>query len=118
MSIQPLGPQGEDHAVAYLLDHGYRILHRNYKHGHLEIDIVARDGPELVFVEVKARSNLQYGAPEYFVTETKQERLRRAAQAYIEQWVSGLVTCRFDVIAVIERDGSTEVRHLKNAFWG
>lgn len=118
MSIQPLGPQGEDLAVAYLLDRHYRILQRNYTYGHLEIDIVAMDGPELVFVEVKARSNFQYGEPEYFVTEGKQEKLRRAAQAYIERWISGLVTCRFDVIAIAERNGATEVRHLKNAFWG
>lgn len=118
MGIQPLGPEGEDLAVAYLLDHQYRILQRNYAYGHLEIDIIAMDGEELVFVEVKARSNFQYGEPEYFVTESKQEKLRRAAQAYIEGRVSGLVTCRFDVIAIAERDGTTEIRHLKNAFWG
>jgi putative endonuclease len=118
MPIQPLGPRGEDLAVAYLLDHHYRILHRNYRHGHLEIDVVAMDGSELVFVEVKARSSFQYGEPEYFVTEAKQERLRRAAQAYVEERVTGLVPCRFDVIAIAERDGTTEVRHLKNAFEG
>lgn len=118
MSNQTLGPQGEDLAVAYLLDQRYRILHRNYRYGHLEIDIVAMDGAELVFVEVKARSTFQYGEPEYFVTDSKQEKLRRAAQAYLEQQVRGLVTCRFDVVAIAERNGATEVRHLKNAFWG
>ncbi|MCU0453044.1 MAG: YraN family protein [Bacteroidetes bacterium] len=118
MSTQPLGPQGEDLAVAYLLEHHYRILQRNYRYGHLEIDIVAMEGPELVFVEVKARSNFQYGEPEYFVTDSKQEKLRRAAQAYVEERVLGLVTCRFDVIAIAERAGRTEVRHLKDAFRG
>ncbi len=118
MEAQTLGLRGEDLAVAYLREHGYRIVVRNYRYHHLEVDIVAMDGDELVFVEVKARSSFQYGDPEYFVTESKQEKLRRAARAYIEDRVTGLVSCRFDVIAIAERGGKPEVRHLKHAFRG
>lgn len=118
MGSSTLGPRGEDLAVSYLVERGYRILRRNYRYQHLEIDLVAADGQELVFIEVKARSSAQYGDPEYFVTDSKQHKLRQAALAYVQQEVQGLVTCRFDVIAILERDGETEVRHLRDAFRG
>lgn len=113
-----LGVLGEDIAVAHLRELGYRILDRNYRFGPLEIDIIARDGAELVFVEVKSRSSFRYGNPEYSVTESKQKKLRTAARAYIQCRVHELIPCRFDVIAIAEREGRTEVRHLKNAFRG
>ncbi|MEK6649874.1 MAG: YraN family protein [Bacteroidota bacterium] len=118
MKLIDLGELGEDIAAAHLSELGYRIISRNYRYGPFEIDIIARDGPELVFVEVKARSSFTYGDPEYFVTESKQEKLRRAARAYIQFHVRELIPCRFDVIAIAEREGRTEVRHLKNAFRG
>lgn len=117
-SDRALGERGEDLAAAFLEQQGYHILRRNYRYKHLEIDIVARDGSELVFVEVKARSSFRYGDPEYFVTESKQRKLRQAAEAYVQLQVRELIPCRFDVIAIAERDGRTEVRHLKNAFRG
>lgn len=118
MKLIKLGEVGEDLAAAYLCERGYLIVARNYRYRHLEIDIVARDGPELVFVEVKARSSFRYGDPEYFVTESKQRKLRQAAEAYVQLQVRELIPCRFDVIAIAEREGRTEIRHLKNAFRG
>ncbi len=118
MELIDLGELGEDIAAAHLRELGYRILDRNYRFGPFEIDIIAQDGAELVFVEVKSRSSFRYGDPEYSVTESKQQKLRTAARAYIQYRVHELIPCRFDVIAIAEREGRTEVRHLKNAFKG
>jgi len=118
MKLIDLGELGEDIAAAHLRELGYHIIHRNYRYGPLEIDIIARDGPELVFVEVKSRSSFVYGDPEYSVTESKQNKLRQAARAYVQNHVRELIPCRFDVIAIAEREGRREVRHLKNAFRG
>ena len=115
-NAQDRGNRGEDTAVAYLENLGYRILHRNFTFGKLELDIVARDGKELVFVEVKTRSSSRYLAPEDALTPSKQALLRRAADAYFQVWVRDLTPCRFDVIAIVDDGVEMEIRHIKNAF--
>lgn len=86
---QFIGNQGEQIAVNYLLDLGYDILCRNYRTGHLEVDIIAMRGDVLCFVEVKTRSCSADGIdefmPEAAMTTTKMERLLRAAEQYASQ---------------------------------
>ena len=95
---------------------GYRIEERNWRCGAGELDIVARDGATVVFVEVKARANRSAGSPEEAVDARKQRRLVLLAQTYLASRRLDDVPCRFDVITV-ERNGVRPiVRHIKDAF--
>ncbi|MBS1645235.1 MAG: YraN family protein [Bacteroidetes bacterium] len=110
------GTRGEQIAEDYLLAKGYTLLHRNWRTGHKEVDLIAEDDGLLVFLEIKTRSGLGFGYPEESVTEVKQNHLRTAAEAYLEQ-SSDHKTVRFDVISIL-LNGTTvaELRHIKDAF--
>jgi putative endonuclease len=110
------GTIGEDLAVDFLQKKGYRILQRNYRFEHGEIDIVAEDGNVLVFVEVKARRSKEFGEPEDAVTPRKREKIRSTADGYLFENNIDDKECRFDVIAVDYTGNKTEIRHLKDAF--
>lgn len=114
-----LGKRGEDIAALYLEERGYVVCCRNWRSGHLEIDIVAVKDGETVIVEVKTRSSVLYGPPEDGLTRRKMERLTRAADAYIvENDVYGSV--RFDLITVVEdrrRGVGPSVNHIANVFF-
>lgn len=120
-----VGRIGEDLAAKVLKKSGYAILERNYKNpkGYCigEIDIVARDGKEIVFVEVKARkcSNVtDVLPPEMNITPSKLHKLERIAQEYLRQ--RGLADCayRFDAFAITidTPSGINEIRHIKHMF--
>ncbi len=91
---------GEDAAAAVLADQGFVILERNYRCRLGEIDIVARDGQVLCFVEVKAVSGDEAGSPFEKVTPHKQSRIVRVAQAYLQEHRQEEEPCRFDVVGV------------------
>ncbi len=110
-----LGDVGEDEAVAYLIKHGYRIKHRNYRFAKAEIDIIAETENWLVMVEVKARTNDTYGRPEEFVTRGKQKHLIRAANQYIEDYPTKK-EIRFDIISIL-LEPKFQLTHLPEAFY-
>jgi putative endonuclease len=111
------GALGEDLAVRYLRENGYLILERNFRYRNRgEIDIIARDGQDLVFCEVKMRACDAYGLPEEAVTRTKQATIRRIASAYLALKGSGGGPCRFDVVSIRLGGNSTAITLLKNAF--
>ena len=109
------GIQGEDIAVDYLRRKGYVILDRNWRSGHKEIDIVARDGDVVVFVEVKARASNFYGRPEDAVTRQKMHRLVLAADAYIRYYAID-ADIRFDVVSITGSMGKPYIKHYEGAF--
>jgi putative endonuclease len=114
---QTLAREGEELATRYLIDAGWRILERNYHYGRAgEIDIIARDGEYLVFVEVKTRQSRSCGEPEYAITRAKQKQLLRVARGYL--WLQGIdeTPCRFDVISIMILSGRPEIHHIRNAF--
>jgi putative endonuclease len=112
-----LGRTGEDAAVRHLEKSRYTILDRGFRMLRGEIDIVARDGPTLVFIEVKTRRGTGFGPPAEAVTAAKQRQVRRIAQAYLARRRLESSPCRFDVISIlIEEDGSLRLEHLKDAF--
>jgi putative endonuclease len=80
-----LGKTGEQLAEVYLIDKGYKILHRNWRHSHYEIDIVAEKNDVPHFVEVKMRSSWQYGTPEESVNRKKIQDLLKAANGFLNQ---------------------------------
>ncbi|NUN69295.1 MAG: YraN family protein [Bacteroidetes bacterium] len=110
------GVQGEDAAAEFLRSNGYEIIERNYYYQHGEIDIIAKEGTTLAFVEVKTRRSSRFGAPEESVTPKKQELLRRTAEGYVAERNIGNVECRFDVVAVLMNEGTAECRLLKDCF--
>lgn len=111
-----LGRKGEEIAVAHLRSIGYEILHLNWFSNHLELDIVARDGNELVIVEVKARGTDSYEHPSEAVSNKKIRFLVNAAESYILENDINMDT-RFDVISIIFTGKGHELEHFKNAFY-
>ena len=109
------GKLGEELAVNHLTGKGYEILECNWRNRHKEIDIIAKDGKELVIVEVKTRQTDEYGDPDIAVTKQKQRCLISAANSYIFQNNLNLET-RFDIISIIFRDGEPVIEHIEDAF--
>ena len=109
------GKQGEKIAVNYLTDKGYEILERNWRNRHKEIDIIAKDGKELVIVEVKTRKSNNYGEPDLAVNKQKQRLLISAANAYIFRNKLDIDT-RFDIISIVFKDDKPVIDHIEDAF--
>ena len=108
-----LGNKYEDLACEHLESKGMQIIARNYRVRIGEIDIIARDGNELVFIEVKYRKNRSYGGAEYAISTSKQKVIRRVAEWYMKQYgISQNSFCRFDAVLI---DGE-DIEHIKNAF--
>lgn len=116
VSQREIGEIAEGLAQQHILKLGYKILNTNWYYGHLELDIVARDGDELVIVEVKSRSGIRYEHPSEAVTNAKIKRIVEAADAYIQEKDIELET-RFDVITVIFFGEKFELEHFKDAFY-
>lgn len=112
-----LGRRGEDLAAAHLIASGLIIVERNWRCAQGEIDLVARDGDELVFVEVKTRSSMRYGHPLEAITATKLARLRRLAGQWCAQHPGSGDRIRIDAVAVIAPvGGRVEVEHVRRVF--
>lgn len=117
MDKKRVGNRGEDIAADYLSNKGFQIIERNYRYGHGEIDIVAKDGDVLVFVEVKTRKNLEFGPPELAVTKSKQRQVRKISEAYLVEKNINDTDCRIDVVAIlIQRNIPPKINHIENAF--
>ena len=108
------GKAFEDKAVAFLEEKGYEILERNSRFHHLEMDLVAKDGEMLCFIEVKGRKEHSYLSGIYAVDRGKQRRLRTWATAYLCKHGYSLTetACRFDVISI---EGE-KIQLIQNAF--
>jgi putative endonuclease len=112
-----LGRRGEAIAARHLVDSGLVIVERNWRCNQGEIDLVARDGRELVFVEVKTRSSLAFGHPLEAITAPKLARLRRLAAAWCEAHPGRHDHIRIDAVGVIvPPDGPIQVDHLERVF--
>ena len=112
-----IGARGENIAVDYLKKSGYEIIERNFRAERGELDIIARDGEELVFVEVKTDRSGKFGPPESWVTLRKQKQIAKTAELFLQQLDSSVTPfCRFDVIAITLSRGAEKINHLKNAF--
>ena len=95
-----LGRLGEEIAAERLATRGYRIIERNFRTREGEVDLIAWDGPVLVFVEVKSRRGRAYGLPEESITPTKSERLIAVAYAYLQAMESPPEDWRIDAVAI------------------
>ena len=114
-TFQDFGKIGEDIAVDYLVGQGYRILERNWRSGHKEIDIIALKDDTLVAVEVKTRKSNTYGEPDISVGAMKQQMLIWAADAYV-RYKNLDVEVRFDIISIVITNTETHLEHIEDAF--
>ena len=111
-----LGKGGEDEAVRFLEEQGYRIRHRNWRSGRKELDIVAEDGNELVIVEVRTRRNNLFGTPEETINGQKIRRIVSSADAYVRKFAIDSPV-RFDIISLIGEQSPWTIEHIKDAFY-
>ena len=109
-----VGKWGEDLAAAYLEEKGYEILERDWKSGHHDLDIVAREDSTLVVVEVKTRKNRLYGDPEEAIDYKKRISLQSAINHYVKSHRTSH-NVRFDIISIVGTMGSQpEIDHIKD----
>lgn len=114
-----LGKFGEDYACLYLIKQGYRILFRNFRCKIGEIDIIAEKEGVFCFIEVKTRSSTRYGKPAEAVTASKQKRIYRCAEYYMQYkgMINSIPILSFDVIEIL-REGNVvkEFNHYQHCF--
>lgn len=113
MYTQKIGKFGEDEAVKYLIEKGYKILDRNFYCKRGEIDIVALDKEEIVFIEIKSRVSLKYGLPSEAVTKYKLKHIYKTAEHYLYARNLQNENCRIDVIEVYIKNNKIIINHLK-----
>lgn len=114
---QTIGKLGEDKACQYILKEGYNLLERNWRFSKAEIDIIAKDGEVLVFIEVKAKSYTFYGAPEESISSYKENLIIDAAQQYMIK-VGHDWEIRFDIISIVfDKNKDASITHYKDAFF-
>lgn len=111
-----LGSEGEREALLYLVHEGYTLHDRNWRAGHLELDIIAEWWGELVFVEVKTRADEAYAPAAEAVTLTKKRNLIAAAHAYMSAMGETDRPFRFDIITVVGKERPFRIEHLKDAY--
>ena len=110
------GKEAEQLAADFLTNKGFRILERNFRHKHCEIDLIAMKDQWLIFVEVKMRSSADFGQPEIFVNRSKRSHVRYASRHYIfsRNWMGNI---RFDVVAITQSDKGFDLCHIEDAFY-
>ena len=111
-----LGNAGEAAAARWLRRAGLVIVARGFRARCGEIDLIARDGPVVVFVEVKTRTHGAYGRPSEAVTAIKRGRIARVASVFLARSGWGEKACRFDVVEVVPVGSGWRVTHLPDAF--
>ena len=116
MTKHSVGMQGQVAAKQFLTDKGFIIIRENYRLRSSEIDIIAKDGEYIIFVEVKFRKGLSHGLPRESVGRAKQKKIIKAAMHYIQANEKTEQDYRFDVVEILEKDGSLYANHIENAF--
>jgi putative endonuclease len=111
-----LGKEGEGLARQFLRQKGYKVIESNYRSPLGEIDIIAREGKTLAFVEVKIRRSPAFGPAKYAVGQRKQRKLSQVALSYLNHYGLNQVPARFDVVAIDLLDGRQEIELITNAF--
>jgi putative endonuclease len=115
MEKKEFGNSGESLAVDFLKEKGLDILETNWRFGKNEIDIIAANDNEIIFVEVKTRSSNYFGEPETFVNQAKQRTLIKGASYYVSRFNIDK-EIRFDVVSIILNTSNKKVNHIEYAF--
>ncbi len=112
MDRKSKGKAAEDKAASFLKSLGYEVLERNFRTKFGEIDIIAKDGNTLIFVEVRSKSYSSFGTPEETISKSKAKKIIRTAQFYIQIKNPSFEDVRFDIISILHNN----ISHIKNAF--
>ena len=116
-SGKPLGDRGEEVAARHLAERGWTVTHRNFRMGRKEIDLVARRGEVVAFVEVKTRAGRGYGHPLEAITWKKRREIGQVASAWIDRFGRDGDVYRFDAVAVLAVGGGEPVvEHVEDAW--
>ncbi|MDX1651512.1 MAG: YraN family protein [Brumimicrobium sp.] len=116
MTTKELGDVGESLAINFLRKEGFQIIKTNYRFGRYEVDIIYKDGEEIVFTEVKTRQTAEIGPPWKAVTRSKQRQIITCAHHYlVENNIDS--ECRFDIISIVYNSYRTEIEHIQDAFY-
>jgi len=116
MSTQALGLAGEAYAARWLEQLGWTLLERRFRNGHRDLDLVARRGGVVVFVEVKARRGSEFGDAVEAVDWRKRRERIRSAHVWVDRFGNPTDSYRFDVIGVLIDGARVRIRHVQNAF--
>lgn len=115
---QEIGKSGEDIATEYLINNGYNVIERNFECRQGEIDIIALDKSEVVFIEVKTRRNIRYGFAAEAVNDVKKKHLWKAVEYYVYSRNLQNDFIRIDVIEVYLYKDKVHINHIKKAIEG
>ena len=110
------GAWAEELACRHLLDQGLRLVTRNYRCRHGEIDLVMRDGSTIAFIEVRLRNRTDFGSGAESVDARKQARLLSSAEHYLQRHATLLADCRFDVVSILQCGNTRQLEWIRNAF--
>lgn len=113
LSKNNAGFEAEKIAATFLLDHGLKLVTQNYHCKYGEIDLIMKDAKTLVFIEVRLRSNSQFGNAATSITPQKQQKLILTAQHYLQQY--GDCLCRFDAV-LMDKVDTQHIEWVRNAF--
>lgn len=117
MRSHELGRAGENLAARHLERRGWRIVERNVRFGHKEIDLIAAKGDVIAFVEVKSRVGAEFGHPLAAITQRKRSEIRAVASEWLRRAHPGAVTLRFDAVSVLfRRNESPIIEHVEDAW--
>lgn len=115
-STAELGARAEELACRHLRDRGLRVLTRNYRCRHGEIDLVMEDGLRIVFVEVRLRRRPDFGSGADSVGRVKQRRILASAEHYLQRHATLDASCRFDVVSIDRHGDGHRLRWIRAAF--
>ena len=113
MNKRKFGIIGEKIAQGFLINKGYKIIDTNFYTRKGEIDVIAKKNDIIVFVEVKTRTNLEYGTPANAVNSIKKKHLRKAAEIFLHINKLQMDEVRFDVIEIFIKDGKCNINHIE-----
>lgn len=113
--MNELGAKGEELAMLHLRANGFKILFRNWRYGHKEVDIIAEKNNMLHFVEVKARSQFYFEEPKQAVVRKKQNNIILAADGFMQQHNDGR-EASFDIVSIVFYKNHHELEFIENAF--
>lgn len=115
MDRTALGRYGEEHASLHFEQEGYEILHRNYRIGRSEVDLILRKGHRVIFVEIKTRSEEQPIREDELITRSKVKALLGAAEQFLLHMPEN-TEIRFDVVLIMVNGGRIRLKHIEDAF--
>jgi len=112
------GNQGEEIATMYLRANGYKIIERNYHTKFGELDIICQKADVIIFVEVKTKTNLDYGVPEMMINQHKLNQIRQTGEVYVLSHNLNNSPCRIDIITIVlsENQVIPQINHHQNVY--